>query len=129
MLLAQIDRAPERLKSILRQVSLRSMLRTVEAFLMAYPPEKWRHSSRPWMPCQRCGPTSKRGGFPLTPQRTLAHSPALHHEKEQTMAYDLRLDETYSTGKGQWRARARAGDKDGETMDVVRTAHRDPEAA
>jgi hypothetical protein len=86
MLLAQTDRAPERLKSLLHQVRLRSMLRTVEAFLMAYLPEKWRHSSRPWMPWQRCGPTSKRGGFPLTPQRTLAHSPALHHEKEQTMA-------------------------------------------
>ena len=40
MLLAQIDRAPERLKPILRQVRLRSMLSTVEAFLMAYPPEK-----------------------------------------------------------------------------------------
>jgi transcriptional regulator with XRE-family HTH domain len=40
MLLAQIDRAPARLKPILRQVRLRSMLRTVEAFLMAYPPEK-----------------------------------------------------------------------------------------
>jgi transcriptional regulator with XRE-family HTH domain len=40
MLLAQIDRAPERLKPILRQVRLRSMLSTVEAFLLAYPPEK-----------------------------------------------------------------------------------------
>jgi transcriptional regulator with XRE-family HTH domain len=40
ILLAQIDRAPARLKPILRQVRLRSMLRTVEAFLMAYPPEK-----------------------------------------------------------------------------------------
>ena len=40
MLLAQIDRAPERLKPILLQVRLRSMLSTVEAFLMAYPPEK-----------------------------------------------------------------------------------------
>jgi transcriptional regulator with XRE-family HTH domain len=40
MLLAQIDRAPERLKPLLRQVRLRSMLRTVEAFLLAYPPEK-----------------------------------------------------------------------------------------
>jgi len=40
MLLAQIDRAPERLKPILRQVRLRSRFRTVEAFLMAYPPEK-----------------------------------------------------------------------------------------
>ena len=40
MLLAQTDRAPERLKPILRQVRLWSMLRTVEAFLMAYPPEK-----------------------------------------------------------------------------------------
>jgi transcriptional regulator with XRE-family HTH domain len=40
ILLAQIDRAPERLKPILRQVRLRSRLRTVEAFLLAYPPEK-----------------------------------------------------------------------------------------
>ena len=40
MLLAQIDRAPERLQPILRQVRLRSTLRIVEAFLMAYPPEK-----------------------------------------------------------------------------------------
>ena len=40
MLLAQIDRAPERLKPILRQVRLRSFLQTVEAFLSAYPPEK-----------------------------------------------------------------------------------------
>ena len=40
MLLAQIDRAPERLKPILRQVRLRSFLQTVEAFLSAHPPEK-----------------------------------------------------------------------------------------
>ena len=40
MLLAQIDRAPERLKSLLRQVRLWSILHTVEAFLLAYPPEK-----------------------------------------------------------------------------------------
>jgi len=40
MLLAQTDRAPERLKPILDQVRLRSMLSTVEAFFMAYPPEK-----------------------------------------------------------------------------------------
>jgi transcriptional regulator with XRE-family HTH domain len=40
MLLAQTDRAPERLKPLLRQVRLRSTLSTVEAFFMAYPPEK-----------------------------------------------------------------------------------------
>jgi transcriptional regulator with XRE-family HTH domain len=40
ILLAQIDRVPERLKPILHQVRLRSRLRTVEAFLIAYPPEK-----------------------------------------------------------------------------------------
>ena len=40
MLLAQIDRAPERLKPILHQVRFRSMLRTIETFLLAYPPEK-----------------------------------------------------------------------------------------
>ena len=40
MLLALIDRAPERLKPTLRQARLRSTLATVEAFLMAYPPDK-----------------------------------------------------------------------------------------
>src|SRR5215813_8426992 len=38
MLLAQTDRAPERLKPILHQIRLRSMLSTVEAFFLAYPP-------------------------------------------------------------------------------------------
>jgi transcriptional regulator with XRE-family HTH domain len=40
MLLALIDRAPERLKPTLRQARLRSTLAPVEAFLMAYPLEK-----------------------------------------------------------------------------------------
>ena len=40
ILLAQLDRVPERLKPSLCQVRLRSILRTVEAFLIAYPPEK-----------------------------------------------------------------------------------------
>ena len=40
ILLAQTDRAPARLKPLLRQVRLRSMLSTVEAFVLAYPPEK-----------------------------------------------------------------------------------------
>jgi transcriptional regulator with XRE-family HTH domain len=40
ILLAQTDRAPERLKPLLRQVRLRSMLSTVEAFVLTYPPEK-----------------------------------------------------------------------------------------
>src|SRR5215831_13890750 len=40
ILLAQTDRAPARLKPLLRQVRLWSMLSTVEAFLLAYPPEK-----------------------------------------------------------------------------------------
>jgi transcriptional regulator with XRE-family HTH domain len=40
ILLAQIDRVPERLKPILRQVRRRSRLHIVEAFLLAYPPEK-----------------------------------------------------------------------------------------
>ena len=39
-MLAQTDRAPARLKPLLRQVRLWSMLSTVEAFLLAYPPEK-----------------------------------------------------------------------------------------
>ena len=40
MLLALIDRAPERLKPTLRQARLRSTLTPVEAFFMAYPPEQ-----------------------------------------------------------------------------------------
>ena len=40
MLLAQTDRAPERLKPILRRVRLRSMLHILEAFLLVYLPEK-----------------------------------------------------------------------------------------
>jgi len=40
ILLAQTDRAPARLKPLLRQVRLRSMLSMVEAFVLAYPPEK-----------------------------------------------------------------------------------------
>jgi len=40
MLLAQTDRAPERLKPLLHQIRLRSMLSTVEAFFLAYPPEQ-----------------------------------------------------------------------------------------
>ena len=40
MLLAQTDRAPERLKPLLHQVRLRSMLSTVEAFFLTYPPDK-----------------------------------------------------------------------------------------
>ena len=40
ILLAQIDRAPARLKPILRQARLRLPLAPVEAFLRAYPSEK-----------------------------------------------------------------------------------------
>ena len=40
ILLAQTDRAPARLKPLLHQIRLRSMLSTVEAFCLAYPPEK-----------------------------------------------------------------------------------------
>ena len=40
MLLAQTDRAPERLKPLLHQIRLRSMLSTVEAFFLVYPPEQ-----------------------------------------------------------------------------------------
>jgi transcriptional regulator with XRE-family HTH domain len=40
ILLAQTDRAPAHLKPLLRQVRLRSTLSTVEAFVLAYPPEK-----------------------------------------------------------------------------------------
>src|SRR5438270_5585027 len=38
---------------------------------------------------RRYDPRSKRGGSPLTTSRTLTHTPASHHQKEQTMTYDL----------------------------------------
>jgi transcriptional regulator with XRE-family HTH domain len=40
MLMALIDRAPERLKPTLRQARLRMRLATVEAFFLAYPADK-----------------------------------------------------------------------------------------
>ena len=40
ILLAQTDRAPARLKPLLRQARLQSMRSTVETFFLAYPPEK-----------------------------------------------------------------------------------------
>jgi hypothetical protein len=40
ILLAQTDRAPARLKPLLRQARLRSMLSMAEAFFLAYLPEK-----------------------------------------------------------------------------------------
>src|SRR5262249_17002817 len=40
LLLAQTDRAPARLKPLLRQIRLRSILSTVETVFLAYPPEK-----------------------------------------------------------------------------------------
>jgi transcriptional regulator with XRE-family HTH domain len=40
ILLAQIDRAPARLKPLLRQARLRTLLAPVEAFLAAYPADK-----------------------------------------------------------------------------------------
>jgi hypothetical protein len=42
ILLTQMDRAPARLKPLLHQVRLRSRLRTVEAFLRAYPQRRER---------------------------------------------------------------------------------------
>jgi putative transposase len=39
------------------------------------------------------------------------------------------MDETYIKVKGPWRYRYRAGDKHGQTIDFLRTAHRDTEAA
>src|SRR5438477_7081576 len=44
ILLAQTDRAPERLKSLLRQVRLRSMLSTVEAFVLTWRRRGFRRS-------------------------------------------------------------------------------------
>jgi hypothetical protein len=71
ILLAQIDRAPERLKPILRQVRLRSRLHTVEAFLLAYPPEKMEALLATMDTLAEVWPTVKAGG--LSPQHA-AHA-------------------------------------------------------
>ena len=39
------------------------------------------------------------------------------------------MDETYIKGKGEWRYLYRAVDKQGQTIDVLLTEHRDTEAA
>jgi transcriptional regulator with XRE-family HTH domain len=70
MLLALIDRAPDRLKPTLRQARLRSTLAPVEAFLMAYPPEKMEAFIATMDAVAEVWPTVKvKGKFPQNPAK------------------------------------------------------------
>ena len=51
------------------------------------------------------------------------------HRRTRPVWVSWRMDATDIQGKGQWRARARAVDTQGQTMDCLRTEHRDKEAA
>jgi transcriptional regulator with XRE-family HTH domain len=73
MLLAQTDRAPERLKPLLHQIRLRSMLSTIEAFFMAYPPEKIEAFITTMDALAEVWPQVKARG--LSPQNALYTSP------------------------------------------------------
>ena len=51
------------------------------------------------------------------------------HRRTRPVWVSWRMDATDIQGKGPWRARSRAVDTQGQTMDCLRTAHRDTEAA
>jgi putative transposase len=60
------------------------------------------------------------------------YSPPLEeafHRRKCPVGRSWRLDETSIRVKGQWRYRYRAVDKTGQTIDFLRTEHRDTEAA
>jgi putative transposase len=49
--------------------------------------------------------------------------------KKRPVGRSWRMDETYIKIKGQWRYLDRAVDRDGQTLDVLLTVHRDKKAA
>jgi putative transposase len=60
------------------------------------------------------------------------YSPQLEeafHRRKRPVWVSWRMDETYIRVKGEWRYLYRAVDKYGETVDFLRTEHRDKEAA
>ena len=73
ILLAQTDRAPARLKPLLRQIRLRSMLSTVEAVFLAYPPEKLEALITTLDTLAEVWPSVKARG--LAPPRTVPAAP------------------------------------------------------
>src|SRR5262249_43099398 len=54
---------------------------------------------------------------------------AMFHRRKRSVWISWRMDETYIKVKGQWRYLYRAVDKHGQTIDFLRTEHRDKEAA
>ena len=62
----------------------------------------------------------------------IKYSPQLEeafHRHKRPVWVSWRLDETYIKVKGQWRYLYRAVDKQGQTIDLLLTEHRDKEAA
>jgi putative transposase len=51
------------------------------------------------------------------------------HRRKRAVWVSWRMDETYIKVKGEWRYLSRAVDKHGQTIDFLRTEHRDTEAA
>src|SRR5499433_3945259 len=63
---------------------------------------------------------------------TIKYSPPLEeafHRRKRPVWVSWRMDETSVRVKGEWRYLSRAVDKSGETVDFLRTEHRDTEAA
>src|SRR5438105_801850 len=62
----------------------------------------------------------------------IKYSPQLEeafHRRKRPVWVSWRMDETYIKVKGEWRYLYRAVDKQGQTMDLLLTEHRDKEAA
>ena len=62
----------------------------------------------------------------------IKYSPQLEeafHRRKRLVGRSWRMDETYIRVKGEWRYVYRAVDKQGQTIDVLLTEHRDTEAA
>src|SRR5262245_4081065 len=62
----------------------------------------------------------------------ITYSPQLEeafHRRKRAVGRSWRMDETSIKVKGEWRSLYRAVDKQGQTIDVLLTAHRDTEAA
>src|SRR5215475_5846981 len=54
---------------------------------------------------------------------------AMFHRRKHPVGRSWRMDETSIRVKGEWRYLYRAVDKTGQTIDLLRTEHRDTEAA
>jgi len=66
------------------------------------------------------------------PRWVVTYRPLLEeafHRRKRPVSVSWRLDETDVTVQGEWCYRSRAVEKHGQTVDVLLTEHRDPEAA